>query len=161
MHHTSSLIKGVSIFLVFSTLVCGIFAVRYFAVPRSLTDHELVPLKVGEEQLSVEYVSSPESITQGLSGRAHVTGEGMLFALPRRHVPVFWMKQMKFSLDFIWIDTDSVVSVTKNVPAPAPETPDELLLLYSSQVPVTHVLEVPAGFIDAKGIQVGQEVVLR
>lgn len=160
MHHERHKSRAKLIFFILVLCIGSLVVWRYSIAPQAIADHQMVPLKVGEQNLRVEYVHTPQSITRGLSERASVNGDGMLFALPQRHTPVFWMKQMNFALDFIWIDTTKVAAITTHVPAPPPHTPDSLLQLYSPELPVTHVLEVPAGFVDAKGIMIGQDVVL-
>jgi len=76
----------------------------------------------------------------------------MLFIFPKPGRPNFWMKDMNFPLDFIWISGGQVVQLSTNIPATQPPvtlTPDQ---------PIDQVLEVNAGFIDKYGIKVGNEV---
>lgn len=113
---------------------------------------------IGAHTFTVEVAATPQQISQGLSGREQVGADGMLFMMPRREVPLFWMKDMHFPLDFIWIDGNTVVDLTEHVPAPDPQTPLEELPRYSPAVPATHVLEVPVGIVSKLGIQKGDAV---
>lgn len=121
----------------------------------TVTDSQLVTVVLGDRSLTVEAVSSPQSITQGLSGREAIGSDGMLFFLPRTEVPRFWMKDMKFALDLIWIRDGVVVEVAEQVPYPDPQAQDSDLPIYSPQVPANVVLEVPAGKVAAWGVRPG------
>lgn len=121
------------------------------------------PLKtmmIGPNQLEVEVVSTPEKITRGLSGRDAIGSHGMLFVMPTKTKPSFWMKDMRISLDFIWIDGNTVVDVMEEVPPPYSDVPDSQLQVYQPKVPVTHVLEVAAGSIHQWQVEIGDPVVI-
>ncbi|MEK7458365.1 MAG: DUF192 domain-containing protein [Patescibacteria group bacterium] len=119
---------------------------------------EVTSLTIGRTLFQVEVARTAEQITQGLSDRNAIGADGMLFVLPQRNIPSFWMFHMKFPLDFVWIDGDRVVDLTEHIPAPASGTPDSALPTYSPKVPVTHVLELPDGTIKKDSIQVGDVV---
>ncbi len=116
-------------------------------------------IQVGAESLSVEVVDTPEKITKGLGYRDTLGSDGMLFVMPTRSIPTFWMKGMRFDLDFVWIDSNTVVDLSANVLA-EPKVPDAQLKIYSPKAPVTHVLELPSGDIEKKGIRIGDKVSL-
>lgn len=118
---------------------------------------KLRTIKFGNQELQVESVSSPEQITKGLGGRESIGSDGMLFVLPQREVAKFWMKDMRFELDFVWIDGNKVVGILPNI-FPQPGLPDSRLNVYSSGIPVTHVLELPSGDTVKRGIVVGDKV---
>ncbi|MDA1079918.1 MAG: DUF192 domain-containing protein [bacterium] len=105
----------------------------------------LETLQVGEHSLQVAVMRTPEEIQQGLSGSDKVPGDGMLFLLPERQEAHFWMKDMRYPIDIIWIDDDRVVGVAEQVPPPSDGQSLDSLPLFSSGQPVTAVLEVPAG----------------
>lgn len=102
--------------------------------------------------ITVEVVNTPESMAQGLSGRTEIGADGMLFIFPTKEIKYFWMKDMQFPIDIIWIADDTVISVSEHVPIPDPETPDFRLEIYPSTEPVNVVLEIPAG--DAKRLSI-------
>lgn len=117
-------------------------------------DRQMLEVMLDEHRLSVEAVTTAESITLGLGQRDEIGSDGMLFFLPEKRVAQFWMHGMRFALDMVWIDGGTVVGVEKDVPAPA--DPNSLALpSYSSAVPVTHVLELAAGRADELGVEVG------
>ena len=105
---------------------------------------EIIQIKINDIPLSVEAAKSNESITKGLGERDAIGSDGMLFFMPERNVVNFWMHGMRFPLDFVWIDQNKIVGTISNVQAPVDPSSFELPS-YSSEVPVTHVLELPAG----------------
>src|SRR6266404_1229193 len=80
-------------------------------------------LQVGKSIIYVEIANTDQSREQGLSGRDKLTdSQGMLFDFKNTGVtaPGFWMKDMKFNLDLIWIRENQIVGITPNVPHPEP-----------------------------------------
>ena len=117
-----------------------------------------VPLvKIGSALYQVDLATTPETITQGLSGRPSLGVErAMLFVYESDAPRAFWMPDMHFPLDMVWISSDcAVAAVTADVPHPAPETPRSELPTYPSQVPVRFVLEINAGQAAQHGIAPG------
>ncbi len=107
----------------------------------------------------VEIAQTPTERARGLSGRLSLAEKnGMLFVFPRADIYRFWMPDMHFPLDILWIDNDRVVDIHKNVSADFdPKNPK----FYRSQKPALYVLEVNAGFADARHIQVGDKALFR
>jgi len=115
-------------------------------------------LKVGNSTFKVEVADDHISRSQGLSGRDKLEeNHGMLFIfdVPRYHT--FWMKGMRFPLDFIWIRGNEVVGVTENVQSPASPLPQQIIR--PPQV-VDKVLEVNAGIVEKHNISDGDRVIL-
>ena len=117
-------------------------------------------VEVGNAAFRVEIADDPQERTQGLSGRESLAqNAGMLFVYPEPLVPAFWMPDMRFPLDFVWIGEDcAVADVTPDVPAPAPSTPHSELPTYTPAAPVRYNLEVNAGAAARHGIAVGDAV---
>src|SRR5258708_629882 len=68
-------------------------------------------LQIGSQTLLVEIVKTPEQMQQGLSGRpSMMNNRGMLFDFgSKQTAPTFWMKNMNFNLDFIWISKNKII----------------------------------------------------
>ena len=154
-------LKKVSLSLL---IIIAIFAVIvYFYLSKQnpsaklskLPDRSLQSIKIGNCQLNVEIVHSPNSITQGLSGRTSIGSDGMLFVLPNKDRHTFWMPDMNFSLDIIWLDENLVTDISHNVPYPDKSTPHSQLPLYKPQKPVNLVLELAAN--RANECQISQD----
>ncbi|MAZ40685.1 hypothetical protein CL654_01010 [bacterium] len=111
-----------------------------------------IPLTIGETELFVTLADTDQKRTVGLSGRPSLPeDEGLLFVFDRPGTYSFWMKDMNFPIDIIWIDENSqITEVTHSVlPESFPET-------FSSQNPSKFVLEVNAGFSKENNITPGE-----
>jgi uncharacterized membrane protein (UPF0127 family) len=116
------------------------------------------PLTIGNKNLLVEIASTDQTRMQGLSGREPLTeSQGMLFDFTNTTTrqPNFWMKDMKFNIDIIWIANNKIIGITPNVLAPSS---NKELPLYSPPGDITHVLEVLAGWSNRNQIKVGDTV---
>lgn len=115
---------------------------------------------IREQQLCVEIADTDAKRQQGLSGRDPLpVNAGMLFLFPKPAQHSFWMKDMKFALDFLWIRESRIVDITRNVPPPKPGTPLNQLEHYAPSEDVDAVLEVNAGTIASLGIATGDAVI--
>ena len=77
----------------------------------------------------------------------------MLFIFPTPAPRAFWMKDMRFALDIIWIGSDlRVVDITENA------LPESYPATFSPRAPAQFVLEVPAGLVPRYRIRPGMEV---
>lgn len=116
-------------------------------------------VQIGETTFIVEVAEKLEARTRGLSGRASLPpGGGMLFIFEDTRIHTFWMKDMMFPLDLVWIGEQCTVeNITPNVPPPTPEQADSDLPRFRSPQPVRYVLEINAGEAAAN-IQVGDPV---
>ncbi len=112
------------------------------------------PMQVGPKQIQVQIASTEQTRAQGLSGRSQLTDDqGMLFTFGQSVMPAFWMKQMNFGLDFIWISQNKIIGITLDVPPP--QTATSTLPLYYPPSAVDSVLEVNAGWSQRYGLEVG------
>jgi uncharacterized protein len=109
-------------------------------------------------KVDAEIAATPQERVRGLMGRAALAdGTGMLFTFGQEAAYTFWMKNMKISLDLVWIGANmTVVDLDKNVP---PCTNDNCEY-YTPASPVKYVLEVPAGWSDKNGVNIGNTVTI-
>ena len=82
----------------------------------------------------------------------------MLFVFDGPAPRSFWMRGMRFCLDIVWIENGAIQGAAESVCPEPPGTADADLPSYVSPVPVTYVLEVPAGWLDHYGLGVGTPV---
>jgi len=108
-------------------------------------------------------VADTDALRQlGLGGRAGLApDEGMLFVFPRDGKYAFWMKDMRFSIDILWLSAPStssgqatVVYIAQNI------SPDTYPKDFVSTAPARYVLELPAGYAASHSIKVGDIVQL-
>lgn len=132
-------------------IIVGVIAVSvaaiglFFTYEQSARDQQagsdLQTIYIGDSVVRVTVVDTPEARSKGLSGRERLArGEGMLFIFPEEGIYGFWMKDMLFPIDIVWISADKkVISIDKNV---SPETYPEV---FEPPFPIRYVLELPAG----------------
>lgn len=106
--------------------------------------------------VTAEVASTAVQQSKGLSGRTSLAADtGMLFVFSQDASTAFWMMDMKFPIDIIWIHDDTVVDLDADVPVASGTPP-----LYTPVTPVNYVLEVNAGFAAANHIAIGSRVVI-
>lgn len=123
--------------------------------PPSLGE-QLSTMQIGGKTLYIALAENPAQQELGLGNRASLgTDQGMLFIFPNDAEHMFWMKDMSFSIDMIWMSDDgTVIYIQPNV---APSTyPDAFGPNENSR----YVLEVPANFAADYGIKVGDKATL-
>jgi hypothetical protein len=145
------------------TLACATFllVVAAFACGGGGGDvREHIRVRAGDLAVDAEVVRTAEDRARGLSGRdALEDGTGMLFVFDREHIASFWMREMRFPLDMIWIAGDrTVVDISANVPPPEAGILDADLPRYSPRAPALFVLEVNAGAAAEAGVAIGDAV---
>ena len=110
-------------------------------------------------KIYVEIADTADKKAKGLSGRKSLDkSSGMLFIFPKDTEPAFWMKDMFFPIDIIWINDDKITQIDKNVPNPISGAIDSQLPLYRPSLPIDYVLEVNAGFSDKNNLGIGDYV---
>lgn len=130
--------------------------------PKKVSEHAVSSISfdhtilVGQKEVRVAYALTEAEQEQGLSGTPPLlSDQGMLFMFVAPATPLFWMKDMRYPLDMVWIGSDKkVIAINANVlPGSYPQT-------FSPSLPVQYVLEVPAGFAEKNLITVGTAVTL-
>ncbi len=112
---------------------------------------------VGGVNLITSLSTTPDAQSKGLAIRDSLNeNEGMLFIFETPQKYSFWMKDMKFPIDIIWINQDGkIVHIEKNLP------PCVFLLPCPSYAPKDdslYVLEVVSNFTNKFNINVGDPV---
>lgn len=102
-----------------------------------------------------EVVDSDPKRTQGLMFRENLAAnQGMLFIFEAEARYAFWMKNMKFPLDIIWISQDKrIVDIKTEVP-PCRESCETI----TPQAKAKYVLEVNSDFTDKNQLKIGDRV---
>jgi len=115
------------------------------------------PMKIGDAEVMVEIRETDEEKELGLSYRTSLAeDQGMLFVYTEKVRPSFWMKGMQFDLDMIWIADGKVVEISENIPAP--KSAKDKVAIETPTFPIDRVLEVNAGWVQKKGVTVGDIV---
>lgn len=112
---------------------------------------------INNQKFEVSIADSESEKQIGLSN-TEVLGanQGMLFVFDRPDFYSFWMKNMKFPIDIIYINGNKVITVVSN--AQAPENPDDSLQTYQPTSESDRVLEINAGLAEKYNIKEGSIV---
>ena len=84
--------------------------------------------------------------------------KGMLFPFPKPDYYAFWMKDMKFPIDIIYIRQSRIVTIFSDVLNPA--SPSAPLPILRPNAPSDTVLEINAGLSNKYGFKKGDFVQL-
>jgi len=109
-------------------------------------------IRVADKKIKVEIADTQELMIKGLSSRENLPwDQGMLFVYDNYTKPSYWMKDMRFPIDIIWIKDKKIIGITNNIQAPASLTSS--LSTYSPSQVINYVLEVNAGWCDENNIK--------
>jgi len=109
-------------------------------------------LQINGQSFSLQIAKTDQQRELGLGNRTSLPADqGMLFIFPQVQPECFWMKDMHFSLDMVWVNKNKqVVYIKHNV---SPSTyPDS----FCPVQPVAYVIELNAGTTDTTGMRVGE-----
>ena len=108
-------------------------------------------VEINGREVRVEVAADEASRARGLSGRARLAPDaGLLFIFATPAQPGFWMKEMNFAIDIIWLDEQNrVVDLTQNF------KPDSYPEIIRPKKPVKAVLEVNAGLVRQLDLKTG------
>ena len=134
----------------------GLFANVFRLSPLLSDTSELTRVSIGGVTIFVAIADTPVSRAQGLSGTSELPkNRGMLFVFPRDGYYSFWMKDMQYDIDIIWLsESGTIVHTEERV------SPDSYPESYSSPLPAKSVLEVPAGFVEQHKLRLGERVTI-
>jgi uncharacterized membrane protein (UPF0127 family) len=138
--------------LVFSAaiLILGVtvFIQNYNQVQEEV---KVVSTQIGNTLFDLEIVDTSEDRKQGLSSRASLLeNKGMLFVYEKEDFHRIWMKDMKFSIDIIWLSRDKeIIHIEENV------HPDSYPEVFQSKEKSLFVIEVNGGVASKEGVEVG------
>jgi uncharacterized membrane protein (UPF0127 family) len=136
-----------------------IFALISFSLPISgaqkfIEDGSALYATLDGKRFELEVANTDKSRVRGLSGREKMPYDGMIFFFQQPQKLIFWMKDMNFPIDIIWIKDGKVSGFAQNA-APEPGKADYLLRKYFSPGAADTVIELNAGDIKKYNIKEG------
>jgi uncharacterized membrane protein (UPF0127 family) len=110
-------------------------------------------MTIGSQRVALELALTRDQQAIGLGRRDSLDWDhGMLFSYDQPGFHRFWMKDMRFDIDIVWIRGDRVVDISHRVPhVPGGNGPT-----VRPRELADRVLEVPAGYAQAHGWHAGQ-----
>ena len=158
---TKLLSREKSIFFIILAAALLVFGAAFFFNNRPSLHQDInkmidqPKIKIGQKTIFVEIADTQEKRKKGLSGREYLHEDsGMLFVFKEEGYYPFWMKDMKFPMDIIWIDENKVIDITHDA-EPEGSAPEKI---YRPAKPARYVLEVNAGFALENNVRIGDPV---
>ncbi len=133
------------------TAALGLLAVVVLVLPYVLLTPATARLRAGDQTYTLVIAATSSAQSRGLGGREKLPhNEGMLFVFDKPAAQCFWMKDMQFPIDIIWLD--SAKTVTYIAPQVSPESyPQE----YCGDGTTKYVIELNAGEAKRADIKTG------
>ena len=120
---------------------------------------KMITLQINDSIIKAEVAETSSQRSKGLGGREQLaSNSGMLFVFEKSDKYPFWMKGLKFPLDFVWIKDDTVIDFLENIPPPSAAQVDSSLPIYSSKTEINKILEVNAGTVQRLNIKAGDKI---
>lgn len=140
------------LFGIFFVVIVGLMLGWVFFARNDFAEKNFV--QISGEKIWVDLAVTPQERERGLSGRAALCADcGMLFVFEQEDTYSFWMKDMRFALDVLWIDGNKIAQIDRNVPFA-----DGMDVVIRPKMAVDKVLEINAGGSDRLGIKEGDEI---
>jgi uncharacterized membrane protein (UPF0127 family) len=147
----------IGVIVVFIAVVIAIVILRTPNPPLPTATVQFVTAK-STVSFNVEIASTSVQQARGLSFRPSLDqNDGLLFTFGSPSIQNFWMKDMNFPIDIIWISSGTVAGFAQNA-EPQPGAQLWQLKIFNSPPNVDTVLEVNAGIVAQDNIQVGDTV---
>lgn len=121
-------------------------------------------LIVNKKTIKLELADTENKREVGLSFRESISSdEGMLFIFGNEGKPGFWMKDMRFPVDIIWLRLATSTAETEEKKFEVEflkenVAPDTFPQIYYSDVPVSHVVEIKGGEAKRRNIKIGDNL---
>jgi uncharacterized protein len=133
-------------------LVAGsfVFVLNQDAPTKYQKENPYIIVQIGRGEIVVEVADTDESRARGLSGRQSLgEDEGLLFVFETIGNHGFWMKEMHFPIDIIWLDEEKkVVHIESGV------KPETFPRVFYPSYPAKYVLEV----VNARSFDLGIDI---
>ncbi len=113
---------------------------------------------IGGQTFTLDVATTTTEQNRGLGGRTSL-GErnGMLFMFNIPSIQLFWMKDMEFPLDLIWMRGNKIIGFEENMTVPTSSNALNLPI-YISPGLVDGVIEINSGQVAQLGLRVGDAI---
>ena len=110
---------------------------------------------IGGVAFNLDVAADDASLARGLSNRTLLPQDaGMLFVFPTEEIVTFWMKDMLFPVDVLFINSSGSIIDIQTMQTES-GVADEQLTRYQSSGPALFALEINAGLAEQFGFQTG------
>lgn len=138
--------------IIFSVLIISIILSSWYVLTHKETNNTI---NIGNNLYRVEYARTEAEQTKGLGMRDSIEADQVMqFIFDSPGGRCFWMKDMRFAIDIVFVDEDGrVVKVINNA------SPDSYPGLFCANS-VKNVIEMKAGQAKEAGLSVGNRLKL-
>lgn len=146
--------------LLFIVIAVSVFAQNYLKTGNHLPfkkNTTAVTAAINGHVFNLTIANSPKEKEIGLSETKSLPeNQGMLFPFEKPGYYSFWMKDMTFPIDIIYINGQEIVTIKNNVFPP--KNPTESLVIYTPLKSSDKVLEISAGLSEKYNFKKGDKV---
>ncbi len=122
----------------------------------SQTNTKITNVVIGGRKFSLEIANTPTKREKGLSDRNLIgSRQGMLFVFDKPSYQCFWMKNMRFNLDILWLDNANKLSYVQHNLSPASYPTN-----FCPGSPGLYVIEVNGGTTERLNLHIGDTIKL-
>jgi len=150
--------KILATFAILLIVVAGIYFTRDFSNGRATFSFFKKPtiVTIDNHSFNVVIAKSEKELEIGLSEtKSLAQNQGMIFLFNKLDYYSFWMKDMKFPIDIIFINIDHIVTIEDNVPI---ITGQKNPSIYTPTQTANRVLEIQAGLAKKYNFKIGDNV---
>lgn len=116
---------------------------------------------VNNQTFKLYLATSDKDRMTGLSERTSMPQDyGMLFEFEKPDYYSFWMKNMKFPIDIIFLKDNKIVTIYPNLQPPTASS-EETLPILKPEEPANKVLEINAGLSQKYNLKKGDSIVIK
>lgn len=152
------------IILLFVILFVSIFAVKMYldytqGKPISFFSKN-ASMTLGDKTFSLTVAKTDQEKQIGLSKKTSLREtEGMVFLFDKPDYYAFWMKDMKFSIDIVFLQDKKIVTIVENV-SPLNKNNGSLEIINPDQ-PADTVVELPSGSSKKYNLRIGDTLTIK
>ena len=140
--------------IVCAILLIGAMTLFEYAKEKAPRPSDISAVQIGKVSFTVNLALTDAEREQGLSGQTDLApNTGLLFVFDTPGSYGFWMKDMKFPIDMVWVGENMRVVTTKEG-----ATPESYPQIFYPNAPSMYVIELPAGTMRVNNLSVGDSV---
>ncbi len=143
---------------ILAALLTALLLVAYIqnmnSIDPELKEYSIITASVGGKSFKLFVADTQSKQSKGLSGVSNLeSDQGMLFMFDVKSYRQFWMKDMKLSLDILFIDNVTIVDIKRNI------TPESYPNKFVGSKPYDKVIELQSGV--SSSIKIGEKIVFK
>jgi len=119
-------------------------------------------IQIGSKNYEIYITESRENQTTGLAAFEEIKeNQGMIFEFPEEDYHAFWMKNMKFDIDMIFLDQNNqVIQIFENVQKSSYKS-DTDFQTYMPKLKSKFVIEIKSGETKKNGLRTGDVIIFK